>query len=239
MKARNETPGPYFAGDQATVAVDANYYAGGPLPNADVTWQVTSTPGSYSPPNWPDFTFGTWTPWWFMGGPLAPRPIAEGCSLHTLELTRARSKPSPGRPMPPAPITCAWTFNNGGGTSPVSVQAEATVMDVNRQAWTGGTTLLVHPASLYVGLRSDRFFVERGTPLKIDFIVTDLDGNPVADRPVEVRAARLDWKIKDGNWQEEEADVQTCSQGSAKEPVTCTFDTPVGGTYRITATVTR
>ena len=65
VTARNETSGPYFAGDHATLAVEAKYYAGGGLPNADVTWQVTTSPGSYSPPNWPDFTFGNWQPWWF------------------------------------------------------------------------------------------------------------------------------------------------------------------------------
>ena len=65
VTARNETTGPYFAGDHATLAVEAKYYAGGGLPNADVTWQVTTSPGNYSPPNWPDFTFGNWQPWWF------------------------------------------------------------------------------------------------------------------------------------------------------------------------------
>ena len=65
VTARNETSGPYFAGDHATLAVEAKYYAGGGLPNADVTWQVTTSPGNYSPPNWPDFTFGNWQPWWF------------------------------------------------------------------------------------------------------------------------------------------------------------------------------
>ncbi len=65
VTARNETPGPYFAGGSATVAVEAAYYAGGPLPNAEVTWQVSSSPGSYSPPNWPDFIFGRWQPWWW------------------------------------------------------------------------------------------------------------------------------------------------------------------------------
>ena len=67
--------------------------------------------------------------------------------------------------------------------------------------------------SLYVGLRSDRYFVERGTPLKVDLIVTDLDGKPVTDQPIEVRAARLEWKIRNGTWNEEEVDVQTCNRG--------------------------
>ena len=120
----------------------------------------------------------------------------------------------------------------------MSITANASVMDVNRQAWASTATLLVHPADLYVGLRSDRYFVSRGTPLKVDVIVTDLDGAPVIDRPVEVRAARLEWKVRGDHWQEEEVDVQTCTVGSSSEPVTCTFETPIGGTVRITAAVT-
>jgi alpha-2-macroglobulin len=103
-------------------------------------------------------------------------------------------------------------------------------MDVNRQSWTGTTNLLVHPANIYVGLRSERVFVERGAPLKIDVIVTDLDGEPVLDRPVELRAARLEW-VHRGEWVEEEVDPQICRVGSAPEPVTCTFETPIGGKY--------
>ena len=90
-------------------------------------------------------------------------------------------------------------FNQQGDLAidpqPQSVLAQATVMDVNRQAWSSTTTLLVHPADLYIGLRSDSYFVQRGTPLKVDFIVTDLDGNPIKDREVEITAARLEWKF--------------------------------------------
>ena len=35
-------------------------------------------------------------------------------------------------------------------------------MDVNRQAWTATTSLLVHAADRYVGLRSERPFVQQG-----------------------------------------------------------------------------
>ncbi len=110
-------------------------------------------------------------------------------------------------------------------------------MDVNRQAWAANTSLLVHPADLYVGIRSARTFVEQGEPLKIDAILTDLDGNSVADRPIQMRAVRLEWKYAKGGWNQQEADPQECSVGSQSIPVTCTFTTTLGGEYRITATI--
>lgn len=228
--ARNETTGPYFAGEHATLAAEAKYYAGGGLPNADVTWQVSTSPGNYSPPNWPDFTFGSWQPWWFYdygyqeyGGDTQTETFSgktNASGTHYLDLEFDQQ----GDP--------------GKDPQPQSVMAQATVMDVNRQAWSSTTTLLVHPADLYIGLRGERYFVERGAPLKVDFIVTDLDGNSVKDRPVEITAGRLEWKTKNGNWIEEVADVQICSLLSTLEPDTCSFETPLGGSYQITAIVT-
>ncbi len=230
VTARNETSGPYFASDSAALAVEAKYYAGGGLPNADVTWQVTTSPGSYSPPNWPDFTFGSWRPWWYFdygnqgyGNETQTETFigkTDASGTHYLELE----------------------FNQQGDPAkdpqPQSVVAQSTVMDVNRQAWSSTTTLLVHPSDRYIGLRSERYFVERGTPLKVDFIVTDLDGNPKANHQVDITAGRLEWKYSNGNWVEEIADSQTCSLLSTPEPATCSFETPVGGSYQITAIVT-
>ena len=221
VTARNEEKGPFFTGGSAIVAVEAAYYAGGPLPGADTNWNVTASPGSYSPPNWPGFTFGTWVPWWWYYNPDQPATTSVSYS---------------GQTDPSGNHYLRMDFS-GGDARPYSIQAEAVVMDVNRQAWSASTTLLVHPADLYVGLRSARTFVEQGTPLDIDAIVTDLDGNPVEDRPIQMRAARMEWKYTLGTWQQQEADVQECSVGSTLEPVTCSFATTLGGEYRITATI--
>ena len=229
VTARNETNGPYFSGGSAVVAAQASYYAGGPLPNAGVTWQVTSSPASYAPPNWPGFTFGTWVPWWYFS--RAGSPIPGGGKTGKVETFTGKTDAGGMHYL-------KLDFTTSGDPRPVSLVAEATVMDVNRQAWTGATTLLVHPSALYVGLRTDRYFVEKGTPLKVGFIVADLDGNPKVDRQVEIQAARLDWKYTNGSWQEVAADTQTCNQASMLQPGSCTFQTPVGGTYQITATVT-
>ena len=53
-----------------------------------------------------------------------------------------------------------------------------------------------------------------------------------------MQAARLEWKYRGGDWIEEEVDIQECKLGSTTEPVTCVFETPVGGRYQITAVVT-
>jgi uncharacterized protein YfaS (alpha-2-macroglobulin family) len=229
VTARNESTGPYFAGGQATVAVEAAYYAGGPLPNAEVSWMVSTSETNYSPPGWPDFTFGIWEPWWWYYAPYIEgdiyveyggdyqyfEGITDATGNHYLNLDF-------GKPDEPRPH---------------SVLAEATVMDVNRQAWSGNTSLLVHPAELYVGLRSDKYFVERGIPLEIELIVTDLDGNLIEDRPIQVNATRLEWKFEGGRWTEVEVEPQDCTVGSQSDAVVCTFETPIGGKYQITAQV--
>ena len=56
--------GPHIAGGHALATVSASYFAGGPLPSADVDWNVEAATGSYNPPNWSGFTFGKWSPWW-------------------------------------------------------------------------------------------------------------------------------------------------------------------------------
>ncbi len=223
VTARNETTGPYFVDGSATVAVEAKYFAGGPLPNAEVNWLVGSTPTNYSPPNWPDFTFGVWQPWWW----YFEGPVNGGTQYQNFS----------GATDATGNHYLDMDFEPNNDMRPYNISAEATVFDVNRQAWAGSTNLLVHPADLYVGMRSERYFVERGQPLEIALIVTDLDGNPVAGRQINVTAARLEWKFENGSWNQAETDPQECSVQSADEPVACEFETSVGGRYRITALI--
>ena len=235
VSVRNESVGPYFVGDYAIVAVEANYYAGGPLPNAEVAWQVTSSPSNYSPPNWPGFTFGTWTPWWFDYGSFY---LEESYDPYWPQVEETVFETFAGVTDASGTHYLRLDFEEADAIRPFSVLADGTVMDVNRQAWARSTSLLVHPAELYVGLRSEYTFVERGTPLVIELIVADLDGNPVPDRPVTVQAARMEWKYQKGSWGEEAVGIQECTAGSGMEPISCTFETKVGGEYQITAFIT-
>jgi hypothetical protein len=215
--------GPHYVGDAATLEVIAAYYAGGPLPNAEVNWEVSSTSGHYAPPGWDDFVFGVWIPWWVRLDPYYP----------SMDNTQTFT----GRTDPTGVHRLQVDFESVAPPGANTVVARATVMDVNRQAWTSETNLLVHPASLYVGLRSERMFVEREQPLPIEAIVTDLDGRPAPGTTITMRAARMEWRYKNGEWREVEVTPQTCTIASELQPVRCTFETPEGGTYRIEAEV--
>ncbi|MYC46214.1 MAG: hypothetical protein F4X49_11810 [Acidimicrobiia bacterium] len=222
VEARVESAGPHFIDEPAEVAVDARYFSGGALRNAEVTWWVTTLRGSYAPPNWPEFTFGVWRPWWWYYDDWPRSSEVKGFEgttgadgSHYLRIDIA---------------------DDGEGL-PVTVTAEATVFDVNRQAWSSDTDFLVHSADLYAGIRSARAFVSAGDGIDVEAIVTDLDGNPVAGRAFEVTSERLVWRRVDGAWAEVALDSETCVTTSGPAPVVCEFAADQGGRYRISAQV--
>ena len=214
--------GPHFVGGNATATVSASYYAGGALPNAEVNWSVTSTPGQFTPPNRSDFTFGKWIPWWISYSGDGDESNTQTFASHT----DANGKHN-----------LRIDFDSVNPPRPTNVTAEASVTDVNRQAWTASTSMLVHPADLYVGIRSPRNFVQKGEPIFVESIVTDLDGKAILNRDVKIHVVRLDWVYKNGEWSQEELNPQDCAVKSAQDAVTCTFTSNEGGTYRVTASI--
>ncbi len=211
--------GPYFVGDHADVTVAATYYAGGGLPNAEVSWQVTRSDARFVPPNRGDFAFGkTFTSWW-----TDPRVA-----------NRVDRLPWTGRTGASGEHRVRLDFDAVDPPYPMSLDVEATVVDVNRQAWTAHAGVLVHPASVYVGVKQERAFVKAGEPLGVDVIVTDVDGAAVAGRAVTVKSARIDWEYRAGEYAEIESDVDGCAVTSAAEAVRCALIRGDGGQYSVT-----
>ena len=120
---------------------------------------------------------------------------------------------------------------------PMSVTASASVTDVNRQTWSASSAMIVHPSQLYVGLKTKKPFVEKGQPFEIEVIGVDLDGKAATDAKIEVKAVRLDWEYKKGEYATKEVDPQTCAVIAAKDARSCSFATKEGGTYQVMATI--
>ncbi len=221
--ARNESEGPFFVGGSADLSVIAKYYSGGGLPNAAVNWHVTPVAGHFTPPNRGDYSFGAWVPWWQVDR-NGPDDIDSARTL--VGVTDAAGK-----------HRLHIDFESVNPALPSSLTAFVNVTDVNRQRWASSTTLLVHPADLYVGLKSDRSFVQPGEPLVVQSIVADLEGRLIPGREIKMIAARLSWEQKKGEWIQVESNPEECSIQSAAGAAKCTFQPREGGEYRIKATI--
>jgi uncharacterized protein YfaS (alpha-2-macroglobulin family) len=212
---------PHFVGSAATVTMAASYYSGGGLANTDVDWSVTSTPTNYTPPNRDDYTFGKFIAWW--------RGEEQDDAV--------KRQSFKGRTDADGKHTLKIDFDSVRPARPSSVTASARVQDVNRQTIEAEAPLLVHPADVYVGLKSTRNFVQQGESFDIAAIVTDLDGKAIAGRDVQLRLVRLEWIHEKGEWKQEERDPQEQTLKSGTDAVNARFPTTAGGMYRLTAQV--
>ncbi|HKY44203.1 MAG TPA: alpha-2-macroglobulin family protein [Pyrinomonadaceae bacterium] len=221
VNTRNETEGPIFVGGAADISVAAKYFAGGGLQDAEVEWTVSSAQASFTPPNRDDYTFGRWVPWW----------------TSDTYYGKNNRKEIIGRTDATGQHRIRIDFDSVRPAMASTVYAQVRVEDVNRQSWSSTTTLIVHPAKLYVGLKSERTFIQKGEPLVVQAIVTDLDGKAIADRKIDIRTVSRRWRQINGTWLQVDEEPQACSVKSSTSDVPCTFAAKDGGVYRVTATI--
>lgn len=224
VEAQVDSAPPHLVRAAAELSVVARYYSGGGLSDAPIRWEVVSRPSKFTPPNRSDFTFGKWVPWW-------------GSTYDSTSYTQNRTETLTGKTDQDGKHRLHIDFDSVDPVRATVVTAEASVTDVNRQTWSSTATLLVHPADLYVGLRSSKTFVQQGRPLVVESIVTDIDGNLVTQREVKMHAALLEWQKVDDKWIQIEKNRQDCSVLSHTTPTTCNFQATQSGQYRVLATI--
>lgn len=223
VTAKVNSEAPHFVGGQADLSVEAKYYFGGGLANAEANWTVTASPTNYTPPNRDDFTFGKWVPWWRSyynpdyGNTTTQtfKGVTNSSGIHLLKMD----------------------FESANPSRPYTLTASASVQDVNRQTWSSSTSLLVHSADLYVGIRTNRTFVQKNENIEVESIVSDIDGKLTLNRDVAVKAILKNWAFDKGSWTEQTIDEQTCELKSSEKPEKCKFIAKSGGTYAISAKV--
>jgi uncharacterized protein YfaS (alpha-2-macroglobulin family) len=223
--------GPFIVGGGGDITVTAKYFAGGPLPGAAVNWNMSASQTSFTPPNRDDYIFGSWEPWWGYHSFYDDEEGGGGRYKAPKTWNLAGKTDATGAHV------MHMDFLSVNPAMPMAVNANASVTDVNRQTWAASSTIIVHPASYYVGLKTKKPFVEKGQPFDIDVVGVDLDGKAVPGAKIEVKAARLDWQYKKGKYKQLEVDPQTCAVVAAKDAVPCQFATKDGGTYQVTALI--
>lgn len=238
--------GPWIFGQTLAGVIRGNYYFGAPMADAEVSWTLSRFPGQYAPPGNDGFAFGErfWRPWG-MGMSYDSSPRQRGRSFHRAPPARTAAEGSgrldaKGELAITAPLERGDVVEKGPG----SFTLEATVFDRNRQTVSGRSSFVVHPASLYVGLRSAKNVVREKERAPIDVIAAAIDGSRV-EADVEVVVVEQRWKpiakqAPNGSWsttwEMAETEISRCGVRTGKEPKACVVTPPKAGYFLARAT---
>ncbi len=180
---------------------------------------------------------------------------------------RRRSAPMPGGPLVARGLRFRdgyggsdWTRNGAGtldasgtlnvapvveldrGLGPQSFTLEAEVTDSSHRSIAGRSSVVMHPAQHYAGVRVTDRWPDVGKPIALELGVIDTEGHAVAGKKIEAQLVHLEWKRtrRPGpggstrvDWHEVETKAGRCRAESALSVVSCSVTPKKSGTYEI------
>jgi alpha-2-macroglobulin len=215
------------AGQDVTAHVDARYLFGAPMNAAEVEWSTWKTAEWFHPSAWEGWSFGPEYRWWEEaeeggGG------ILDSGSGETLEGAFSLSVKGP----------------RDDSNRPQSLHIEARVTDTDRQVIAASTSVRVHPAAWYSGLKVAERLPSAGAETSVNVIAVDPDGTSRAGESLAIEVVRRTWdrvrqKGMDGRWEYVNTPVDEAVHAedvtTAAEPVSVSFTPEKAGYYLLTA----
>ena len=220
-------------GESLAVSVEATYYFGGPVANAQVHWSVLSDdytfryhcPQGQSCPrySWTDFEWGSYEEGYGYYGRL----VAEG----------EAQTDDQGR------VTFEVATDLDAKAQSQIFTIEASVTDLNGQQVSNRTAAIVHGAEFYVGLAPRGYLARVGQEKEVDLLAVDWEGEPVSGTPLTVVFAEHKWysvrrQAEDGNyyweWTAQDTPLLTTTVTTDDEgQAVAAFAPPKAGSYRV------
>lgn len=202
----------YVRGERAAWIGRGDYLYGAPMAKADARFSVTRSSTWFHPPNLPEGFTTNDEPYWAALPETSEREY-EVASRNVRLDERGAAKLEAPLPMP-------------GMRGPETVSCEVEVTDVARQAITGSTTAIVHPASFYVALDPGKdLFVKSGATIAPKVLAVDPKGARVAGVPVAIQLIKRTWTIAR---QKEGAGLRSVSTPVDTVAASCTVKTTAG-----------
>ncbi len=248
---------PLFVGDELIAEIRANYLFGAPLVGGEASWSITRSESFFRPPGDENsgFTFGKTYSWWWGGrhgygdwGGYGGSSMVVASGNASLDdtgkvvVTQSSKIPEiPGATKPVVPDVPPEEAPLPTPPQAVTLTIQASVTDANRQAIGSSGSFLLHPASEYVGVRSDRTVLKEGEQTKLEAVVVDVAGKRVAGKSIEMTAFRSETEArpveKNGRWVLEyhtkHIAAGTCTLVSDTAPANCDLKFDKAGTHQV------
>jgi uncharacterized protein YfaS (alpha-2-macroglobulin family) len=222
-------------GDPLNALIEASYYAGGGVGNAELTALVYGDTDSFRYNGSGSYSFNNeyLARENFYQTPLLTDSAGSGISL--LDTTDANGQHV---------LTGINTVAPVG--RPMRITIEGSIMDESGQTISGRSTVIAHPAALYAGLRADNWFGEVDQASNVEIITVTPDSIPAPNTTVEIDIAEARWerqpipgRFGQYNWNEVITPIETGTVTTGENATASySFTPPSAGTYIVRATVT-
>jgi len=164
----------WLAGDDFQASIEGWWLFGAPMSGEKAEWSLRLEPSSYAPPGWPGFSF---EPAWRKRTAETGRLLD---SAQTVLDAQGRAK-------------AEATLDMSDAHGPFDAIFEASVTSPERQRLFARASGVVHSANLYLGIKSEKSFVEIGEPMSADVVAVRPDGK----RADGIGAA---WSLRRREW---------------------------------------
>ena len=220
--------GDYVAGETVPTEAQASFFFGGPVADAGVEWTAQAMPTAIRVEGYEGYSFSESSYWW---------------STDYRDSLRGRGEASTDS-SGVASFGVPAELDEGEGTQVFTISA--TVTDANAQAIAGSTTVTVHPATWYAGIKPESYIATAGEPETVNLVTVDFEKRIAPNRPVTVRIYEREWirtkeRARHGGYHyryeprdTEVVDPQTVTTGANGE-ASISFTPPSAGTYRLVA----
>ena len=227
-----ETAGPdYVAGETIPTEARASFFFGGPVADAAVEWTANSSPTVIRVEGYEGYSFSELDYYWWSEEYRYRDPFRSSGEART----DSSGVASFGVPA---------ELEADEGTQRFTISA--TVTDANAQAIAGSTTVTVHPATWYAGIKPESYIATAGEPETVHLVTVDFERQIAPERPVTVRIYEREWirtkeRASHGGYRyryeprdTEILEPQTVTTGQNGE-ASFSFTPPSAGTYRLVA----
>ena len=166
----------YVDGETIAAEARASFFFGGPVPDASATWAARAWPTVIRVEGYEGYSFWNmgalyrdWRNWRSWRGSGEARTDDSGVARFDVP---ARSRP-------------------GEGTHRLTIST--TVRDASGRAVAGSTTVTVHPATWYAGIKPESYVATTGEATTVHLVTVDYRRRIAPNRPVTVRVFKREW----------------------------------------------
>jgi len=174
-------PSKALEGENIDFSIQADYYAGGPLVDASVYWNLQSVPYTFVPPDdfsGYSFSDGEWDiAWDYFGENQVANSLAEGESRTT----------DAGKAVVSVPASL------GDKGSSQTLILESGVTDFAGVSVYGRSEVVVHRSQVYPGIRSQTYVVEANKKAGFDLVALDWEQNALPGQKVDIEVVERRW----------------------------------------------